>query len=63
MTRFLLQELPFSSILVSVILDDAINFDASALVFRRARRPRWYSRFWDQTSSFLLLGNAAYLSH
>jgi hypothetical protein len=34
MSHFLLQELPLSSILVSVISDDAINLDASASTFR-----------------------------
>ena len=43
MSHFLLQELPLSSILVLVISDDAINLDALASAFRRARRLRWYS--------------------
>ena len=57
---FLWQELPLSSILVSISSiskfkswigvhsDDAINLDATASAFRRARRLRWYSRFLVQ---------------
>ena len=47
-SHFLLQELPLSSILVLVISDDAINLDALASTFRRARRLRWYSRFFPE---------------
>jgi hypothetical protein len=53
MFRFLFQELPLSSILVSMISDDAINLDASTSAFRRAQRLRWYSRFFFP--KFLLL--------